>query len=106
MLELDCFWTSVSGNNAADFIRQHSDRVGMLHLKDVKAGTPTDYTTNAVAPEAFQALGDGTVDYKSVLAAANEIGVKYTFVEQDHSKDRPAIESIARSIKYLKDNAL
>lgn len=104
-LELDVFWTTVSGNDPAEWIKKLSGQVKMLHLKDLKAGTPKDYTTFKVPPEAFMALGDGIVDFKKVLEAAHAAEVPYTFVEQDHSAIDP-FESIAKSYKHLQSLAL
>lgn len=104
-MELDCFWTTISGNDASEWIKKLGDRVKMLHLKDLKAGTAKDYTTFQAPHEAFQAVGDGVVDFKKVLATAAEAKVPYTFVEQDHSAIDP-FESITRSYKYLQSLGL
>jgi len=104
-LELDVFWTTISGNDPATWIQKLAGQVKMLHLKDLKAGTPTDYTTFQVPPEAFMALGDGIVDFKKVLEAAHAAEVPYAFVEQDHSAIDP-FESIAKSFKYLQSLAM
>ena len=104
-LELDVFWTTVSGNDAATWIEKLKGRVKMLHLKDLKAETPKDYTTFQVDHGAFQAMGDGVVDFRKVLAAAKAADVPYGFVEQDHSAIDP-FESITRSIQYLKSLGL
>ena len=37
-IELDCGWVKVAGLDPADFIAKHADRVGLLHVKDMKAG--------------------------------------------------------------------
>src|SRR5258708_2573379 len=44
-IELDLFWTTISGNDPAAWIGKLGDRVKMLHLKDLKANAPKDYTT-------------------------------------------------------------
>jgi len=100
-LELDVFWTTVSGNDASAWIRKLKGRIKFLHLKDLKAGTPKDYTTFKVDHAAFVALGEGMVDFKKILQAAHETGIPYTFVEQDYSVIDP-FESITKSIGYLK----
>jgi sugar phosphate isomerase/epimerase len=104
-LELDLFWITISGNDPAEWIHNLAGRVKMLHLKDLKAGTPKDYTTFQVPPDAFQAVGDGVVDFKKALEAARKASVPYAFVEQDHSAIDP-FESIARSYAYLQKLAL
>ncbi len=100
-LELDVFWTTVSGNNPTEWIKKLKGRIKFLHLKDLKKDTPKDYTTFQVKPEAFVALGDGVVNFKSVLEAAHAADVPFTFVEQDHSAIDP-FESITKSFNYLK----
>jgi sugar phosphate isomerase/epimerase len=45
-------------------------------------------------------VGEGVIDYAAVLAKANELGIKYGFVEHDNPADPWA--SIATSIKNLK----
>ncbi len=104
-LELDVFWTSVSGNNPTEWIQKLKGRIKFLHLKDLKKDTPQDFTTSDVKPEAFVALGEGVVDFKSVLAAAHATDIPFTFVEQDHSAVDP-FDSIAKSLAYLKKLAL
>ena len=99
-MELDLFWTTISGNDPAQWIEKMGDRIKMLHLKDLKAGTPKDYTTFQVPKEDFLAVGDGVVDFEKALKAAHKTGVPYAFVEQDHSATDP-FESITRSYKYL-----
>lgn len=101
-LELDLFWATISGNDPAAMITKYSDRVIMMHLKDLKAGTPLDTDTMNVDPGAFQAMGDGIIDFKQVLTAAHAAHVPYGFIEQDQSPERPVMESIQRSLTYLK----
>jgi len=99
-LELDVFWTTISGNDPSSWIKKLSGQVVFLHLKDLKPGVPQDYTTFDVSEEAFQAVGDGIIDFEKVLTSAQETGVKNTFVEQDHSPI-DIFESIARSYQYI-----
>jgi len=99
-LELDVFWVSISGNSAVDWIKKLAGRVMFLHLKDMKKGTPVNETTEGVEPDSFTALGEGVLDFKSILTAAHHSKVPYTFVEQDHSSIDP-FDSITNSLKYL-----
>ena len=45
-------------------------------------------------------VGEGTIDFAAVLAKANDLGIKYGFVEHDNPVDPWA--SIATSIQNLK----
>ena len=105
-LELDLFWVKVSGNDPVALMRKYSDRVSLLHLKDVMKGAPENRTTFGIDPSTFQPVGDGSIDFKAVLTTAHEIGVKHTFVEQDQSTERDIFESIDRSYQYLQTLAL
>ena len=90
----------------------------MLHLKDFsfKAlgggpayalidgdGKETAKPTKEDNEFKFQPLGMGRQDFKAILEAADASGVHTLIVEQDASVDRPPMEAVAISRKYLKD---
>jgi len=99
-LELDIFWVSVAGHNPVDLMKQYSDRVALLHLKDKAAGFPVQYNEN-VPPATFKEVGHGSIDIPAVLAEAKKIGVTNYFVEQDHTPGDPLV-SLKESFDYLK----
>jgi sugar phosphate isomerase/epimerase len=80
-------------------MNEHRDRIRMLHLKDRKPGFPTSHTLDDSA-EHFTEVGNGTIDWKAVLAAAKKNHIDYMFVEQDKS-DRDPIESLRISYNNL-----
>jgi sugar phosphate isomerase/epimerase len=86
-LEVDAFWVSMAGENAAAFIRQNADRVEMLHLKDRKPGAPRAYDVASVPNDTFREVGNGDLNFREILSAASRAGVKHYFVEQDYSPD-------------------
>jgi len=97
-LELDVFWTSITGTDPVETIKRYTGRVALLHLKDKIKGAPT--ALNEMVPkETFVAVGSGGVDFPAVLAAADAAKVEHYFVEQDHSAD--PIASLRQSYKYL-----
>jgi sugar phosphate isomerase/epimerase len=75
--------------------------VRMLHLKDRRQGFPPSRELNKAA-EHFTEVGNGTIDWKKVLTAAERLEVEHLFVEQDES-DRPAVESLRISYRHLID---
>ena len=102
--ELDVFWAKMAGLDPAQLIRDLKGRVKLLHLKDLKAGMPLSYNTMETAanhPDAFKEVGEGSVDFKEVLKAAEEVGVEYCYVEQDHTPANP-LDSLKKSIANLK----
>ncbi|MDR2115497.1 MAG: sugar phosphate isomerase/epimerase [Planctomycetaceae bacterium] len=95
--EMDVMWTIFPGQDPVQLLKKYPDRWILMHLKDLAKGVEgnlsggTD-TKNDVA------LGTGQVDYPAVLKAAQEIGVKHYFIE-DESSD--VLKQIPQSLKYL-----
>jgi sugar phosphate isomerase/epimerase len=100
-LELDCYWVTQAGRDPVAMIKQYKDRVRMLHLKDRKRGFPPSQELNGAA-EHFTEVGNGTIRWRDVLAAAQASGIEHLFVEQD-SSDRSPLESIRISYQNLEN---
>ncbi len=101
-IELDVFWTVIAQNNPLEWIAKLGDQLLFIHLKDLKANTPLDYTVFEVDPAIFMEIGSGSIDYKSVLEASKTAGVQNVFLDQDHTA-MDKIESIKKSYEYLKN---
>ncbi|HZO55400.1 MAG TPA: sugar phosphate isomerase/epimerase [Bryobacteraceae bacterium] len=101
MLECDVFWLTIGGQDPAAVITQLGNRVLSLHLKDVAKGTAVYYKESDVPRTAFKEVGNGTVDFKTVLAAAKKASVQHFFVEQDQTPGDP-LASIRQSYEYLR----
>ena len=80
-MEMDCGWVTVGGANPIDYLQKHPNRISMLHAKDFKGITPTSSIENV--PTIVE-LGQGTIDYRPIFAAAAKAGgIKHCFVEQE-----------------------
>lgn len=90
--ELDVYWASKAGVDPVEFMRRHSGRVTLLHLKDMAGG------------EAMADIGSGTIDFAAVIAEARRQGVRHFIVERDDAPDPWA--SLERSLDYLTRMAL
>lgn len=75
--ELDAYWAMRGGFDPATLLREHADRIGLLHLKDANKEDPTKDTP----------FGDGALDWGAILAAARAANVAWYIVEQDHPGD-------------------
>jgi sugar phosphate isomerase/epimerase len=95
--ELDCGWVKVAGDDPASFIAKHSNRIVLLHVKDVKPGFPP---STSFGPVPFTEVGHGSVDWTKVFEAAKQAGVKRYYVEQD-TTERPPLEAIKISFAFL-----
>jgi len=91
-MELDLAWAIKGGHDPIDLFRHHPGRFPLWHIKDL------DNTYEVVLP-----VGMGTIDYKSLFAAADTAGLEYYFVEDEMPKD--AWASITTSMKYLRQLA-
>ena len=82
--EMDVFWISRPGADPVAWLRKYPTRWRLLHLKDMKKGTPTNVNTGSANPDETEVpLGTGQIDYRGVLRAAREIGVDKYFVEDE-----------------------
>ena len=82
--EMDVFWISRPGADPVAWLHKYPTRWRLLHLKDMKKGTPTNVNTGSANPDETEVpLGTGQIDYRGVLRAAREIGVDKYFVEDE-----------------------
>lgn len=96
--EMDVFWTYHPGVDPAELLRKYPDRWELMHIKDMRQGTPTgDFSGHAPA-EAQVPIGSGQIDYAAVLQAAEEIGLDRYYIE-DETTD--PMGNIPVSIEYL-----
>jgi sugar phosphate isomerase/epimerase len=98
-LEMDCYWIAEAGEDPVEMLKKLGTRIQLLHLKDRRAGFPTSQVKNRKA-EHFAPVGAGTLDWKAVLHAAEENGVRHMFVEKD-SGDPPPLETLRISYQNL-----
>ncbi len=96
--ELDCFWAQAGGQNVIETIKRLEGRMDVIHFKDMEVGSFQGFK---MCP-----IGDGSMDYKAIMAAAESIGVKHAFVEQDNAVEYTtgSIECMVRSASWLKAN--
>lgn len=115
--EVDTCWARYAGVDPAAFIEKYAGRMHTLHLKDFtcrklaagpvyaliddsgKAKDPGSKEDNGFE---FRPLGMGMQDFPAILAAAERAEVEYVIVEQDESKDMPALEAARISRGYLR----
>ena len=82
--EMDVFWISRPGADPVAWLRKYPTRWRLLHLKDMKKGTPTNVNTGSANPDETEVpIGTGQIDYRGVLRAAREIGVDKYYVEDE-----------------------
>jgi inosose dehydratase len=117
-----CFDTGhlvIGGVDPAQFLREHADRVGHVHLKDVDAAVAERLRraelslVQAVQAGVFRPLGDGDARIDEVVRLLDDVGYeRWLVLEQDLAitgqeppvGGGPALD-VARSIEFLSRTA-
>ena len=100
----DTYWLQYGGVNVCEYLKKLSGRCECIHLKDYRIKTePREDGRPDFKPE-FAPIGDGVMDFKSIVAAAKESGAEYFLVEQDNAPNFPEpFGEVERSIKYIRE---
>jgi len=86
-MELDLYWVAHAGLDPLDIFRKYPGRFSACHIKD------RDTAGEMVS------VGDGTIDFKTLLPLALADGVERFYIEHDNPTD--ALASVRRSYTYL-----
>lgn len=81
--QLDVFWVTWGGANAADVISKHKQRICSLHLKDLARDAKSDLANPKSARALMVRLSAGRVDIPAVMAAAKASGVSHFIIEDE-----------------------
>ena len=92
-LELDLGWAWAAGEQPEGLLRATAGRCSLAHLKDLRRNGGEVVDTP---------LGDGEIDWPSIVPAALEAGVEWLIVEQDHPGGQP-VAAVERSFAYLEE---
>ncbi len=96
---LDTYWIQYGGGDILEYIEKLSGRIACVHLKDYKTVIKED---GDFAPD-FAPVGDGVLNFPTILDKMKASGVEYYLVEQDNAPKFPdALAEVKKSIDYLK----
>ena len=88
--ELDMYWVVAGGQDPIAYLTKYPNRFPLGHVKDMDK---QDKEKNAV-------IGQGSIDYATILKAAEENGMKHFLVEQE-TFVQPSVEAMGENYKYL-----
>lgn len=100
--EMDVLWTHFGGGDCVALLNKYSSRWKLMHLKDLKKGTPKDLS-GGTSQENDVALGTGEIDIPSILKAAKKAGVKHYFIEDESSRVNTQVPQTIAYLKSLKE---
>ncbi|MDF2922231.1 MAG: sugar phosphate isomerase/epimerase [Paenibacillaceae bacterium] len=93
--ELDTYWAQAGGVDPAQWIYWLNGRMKVVHLKDMAIVDDQ---------QVFAEIGQGNMNWDSIIRACREIGTEWYIVEQDVCRRDP-FESLAMSYRYLAELA-
>ena len=95
-LEMDIYWVVTGGQDPIEWLKKYPNRFRLCHLKDRKKNAPLSEREVSVN------LGTGGIDFKKILKAAKQNGMKYYIVEQEKYEGSTPIEASKADADYLK----
>lgn len=96
--EMDVLWTQFGGGDPVALLKKYGNRWKLMHMKDLKKGTPKDLT-GGTSTENDVTLGTGEIDIAGIVREANKLGIKHFFIEDESSR---VTQQVPQSIAYLK----
>jgi sugar phosphate isomerase/epimerase len=90
--ELDMYWVQAGGANPVEWVNKVGSRMKVIHLKDMAI---------VEDQQVFAEIGEGNLDWKSIIDTCRSTGVEWYVVEQDKCLRDP-FESLTISYNYLK----
>lgn len=93
--ETDTYWVQHGGGDNVAWCHRLTGRLPLIHLKD--------YVVDSESKANYCEVGYGNLDFKAIVAAAEEAGCKWFIVEQDVCPGDP-VDSLEKSFRYLAEN--
>ena len=96
--EMDVFWIVHPGHDPVKLLEKYGSRFELMHVKDMKRGTPTGLFTGHADVTSNVALGTGVIDWTAIFRAGEKAGVKWYFIEDESPA---SVQQIPQSLSYL-----
>ena len=90
--EIDTYWVQYGGGSPLEWCRKLKDRLPLLHLKD--------FAVNAKDQPTYAEIGNGNLNWKEIIPAAEKSGCEWFIVEQDTCPGDP-FDSLKISYDYI-----
>lgn len=101
---VDTYWLQYGGVDVISTIERLRGRMDCIHLKDYGILPVTDSEGNVSFAPTFMPVGDGNMDFGSIVKAAEKSGARYYLVEQDNaSASADPFGEVERSIRYIRE---
>jgi len=113
-MEIDVHWVQRGGLDPVRTLQKYAGRTAMVHLKDYRigelpessfglldAGDIMGFMTEFKNVVQFAEVGEGNLDFASIVPAAQAAGARYLLVEQDELYGRTVWDALQTSYDNL-----
>lgn len=97
--QMDVLWIIFPGQSPVKLMETYPDRWVLMHLKDLKKGIATGSLSGHTDVNNNVVLGQGQVNWPEVFAAAQKIGIKHYFIEDESDT---VLDQLPKHLEYLK----
>jgi len=97
LFQMDVYWVVNAGQDPVSLLKRYRNRFVLLHLKDMKEGTPHNLLGESDI-ENNVALGRGVINWPDLIRTAKQVGVKWYFLEDESSR---SVTQIPQSLRFL-----
>ncbi|MCF3107938.1 sugar phosphate isomerase/epimerase [Niabella sp. CC-SYL272] len=94
--EMDIYWVVTAGQDPVAWLKKYNGRFKLCHVKDRKKGA----VPQKGEPNLSVIVGTGSIDFKTILAAARAAGMEHYILEQEAYEKAP-IECVKEGAAYL-----
>lgn len=94
--EMDMYWVVAAAQDPITWLKKYPNRFRLCHIKDRKKGI----TPKLGEPNYSCIVGQGSINYASILKEAKRLGMKYYILEQEAYEKAP-LECVKDGAEYL-----
>ena len=92
--EMDIYWVVTAGQDPQAWLKKYKNRFRLCHIKD--------RTKNATEAADSCNLGDGSIDFPSIVKTARDSGMEYYIVEQEKYAGTTPLKAVEVDATYMK----
>lgn len=100
--EMDVLWVVFPGQDPAALLEKYPNRWKLMHLKDLRKGVATGSLSGGTDVKNDVTLGTGQMNWPAIFGAAQKIGVKHYFIEDESPTSEQQIPASLGFLKSLK----
>lgn len=101
--EIDIMWAFFPAQDPAKLMKKHPGRWALMHVKDLRKGVATGSLRGWTEETNDVPIGSGQLDMPAIMRAAQEVGVKHFFIEDESPVP---FQQIPQSLRYLESLSL